>query len=251
VVPAIDLANTSGFLATVDPGIARERVILIDNTDDSSIGKRHFEEVRAVHAHGRNLGVSASWNLGARSVLCPNETDYQVLGLDRPATFVTFCSTSIRFNDAAGGLCRTADLAAENHQWLFGFESCKGWHLITFGKATFDAVGWVDENFWPGYFNDNDMIRRMRLAGIMEPAGGDRALRQFPWVGALNPGLVGDAEALKHCGIEWDRDANLRYYIDKWGREPGGERFELPFNDPANLLSYWPATIKPEMDGDR
>lgn len=211
VVPAIHEENTLEFMRTVAADVMRDRVILVDNTDDGCIFDTWHTQVRFATARRRNGGVAAAWNIGV--------DEASRLG----AEFVTLCSTSVRFDDGAQGLCRTADYAAENGQWVYGFESLVGWKCITFGMSTFDRVGGFDEEFWPAYFEDNDFIWRLRCDGILEPRGGDRALRKIPWVGALQPRVVEDAHAIKHAGVEVRFDQLQEYYEAKWGGPPGEE----------------------------
>lgn len=225
VAPAIHLGNTRGFLDSISDEIRAERIILIDNTDDDSIGIEFGGCVYAVLRQGRNSGVAHSWNAGVRIAL--------VAG----AEMVTICSTSLRFNDGAEGLCRTADLATENGQFPYGFESMNGWRCITFNKRTLVDVGPFDERFSPAYFEDNDYIWRMRCAGILEPAGGDRSLRKVPWVGALKYDVVEDAHAIKNCDIVVDFVSLREYYSSKWGGPPGEEQFTIPFDEESKVQS--------------
>lgn len=211
VAPAINVENTVGFLDSLDPEIIKQRVILIDNTEHADIKAAVGGGVAVWHLPFRNIGVAASWNWGA------------VHALAHGATFVTLASTSMRLTpDGGRALCDIADFAADHDQWLYGFESLNGWHLITLGRKTFDEVGFFDEQFHPAYFEDNDYIHRMRLAGILEPADGDRSQRKIPWVPTLRYESMGDGLAIK-SGVHADLDANRRRYIAKWGGPPGEE----------------------------
>lgn len=40
------------------------------------------------------------------------------------------------------------------------------WSGVVFGEGMVDAVGLYDENFYPLYFDDNDLERRVDLAGV-------------------------------------------------------------------------------------
>lgn len=213
IAPAIHAGNTRGFVNSIAPEVRRERLIIIDNTEDGLVTATTLGRVRDGQMLGRNVGVAASWNLGMR----------QAFGLG--AEYVTICSTSLRFRDGAHGLCATADVAAERGQWPWGFESMNGWRCVTLTKRTVDEVGWFDEEFWPGYYEDNDYIHRLRLAGLFEPLGGDMGLRKIPWVGALEADVVEDAHAIKHVdGLSVDFVALERYYVSKWGGKPGEEK---------------------------
>lgn len=210
VAPAINLDNATAFVDCLDPELARERLILVDNTETGEIAVELMHRVLHVRADNRNLGVAASWNHGCR------------YGFAAGAYFVTIASTSVRMWDGGHGLCRTADLAAENSQWPYGFESMNGWHLFTVGYKTWAEVGEFDERFYPAYFEDNDYIWRMRCAGILEPAGGDRAHRMIPWIGALKYADE-TASAIKSGAVSVDLAAQEARYVEKWGGKPGEE----------------------------
>jgi hypothetical protein len=93
--------------------------------------------------------------------------------------------------------------------------------LAAFNVEAFDAVGGWDTNL-PQYFTDNDMYRRLRLAG-------------YP---TLESNL-----AVKHVGSQTILSDPLRqmvnnitfpvyaqYYERKWGGSPGNETFMKPWN---------------------
>ena len=110
-----------------------------------------------------------------------------------------------------------------------------GWHLVVFGKATVDRIGYFDENFYPAYYEDNDYGRRMRVAGTCYSATMTGPL----WSGPVHD--VGNAVAIGAVDMtRYDLDAPRRYYIEKWGAPPSKELWEHPFNNRANGLDYWP-----------
>lgn len=226
VVPAIHAANTRACLESLDPAYLA-RVYLIDNTDDRSILDEWEHRVWAWHAPMRNLGVAASWNSGCRAAF------------EAGATFATLTSTSMRFwSDGGRALCATADFAAEHDQWLHGFESLNGWHLFTMGAKTFEAVGPFEEAFWPAYYEDNDYIWRMRVAGILPPAGPHTPDRKIPWIPTLRYDCETDGYALKSGKVTVDLEGLRTYYVRKWGGPPGEEQWPAPFLGPAHDFSY-------------
>lgn len=91
--------------------------------------------------------------------------------------------------------------------------------------------GWFDTNFSPAYFEDNDMAYRMRLQGGKAFARTD--------AGFFHKGSVTQ---------NWDGGqvvtgpmfrANRRYYVQKWGGEPGMEKYVTPFNDDSKEAWDW------------
>ncbi|MDA8146275.1 MAG: glycosyltransferase [Thermaerobacter sp.] len=84
------------------------------------------------------------------------------------------------------------------------------------------AVGSFDENFRPAYFEDQDLLRRIRLAGARVAV-----LRTAPYR-HVGSGAIGADTALRA-----DNDQlfprNRAYYLRKWGGPPGEEVFRVPF----------------------
>lgn len=89
-------------------------------------------------------------------------------------------------------------------------------------REFFDKFGLFDENFQPAYFEDNDMVYRIKLAGgkqgIHMSAGMDHvgSATQF-WGG----GRVVSHEKFRE---------NRSYYESKWGGSPHQETYLRPFN---------------------
>lgn len=221
VAPAVDLDMTLGMVYSLDRRLVRDRLVVVDNTVDNRIAAEfaNWANGPAVLAPSGNLGVAASWNLGAATAFAEG------------ATYVTFTSTSMRFDpDGGAALTQITDFCVENTQWRYGFESLCGWHLLTLSRHLFKEVGWFDETFYPAYFEDSDMIWRMRCAGILEPAGSPRWDRRIPWVPTLIYPAIDTAYTIKNNDIVVDLAALSTYYEVKWGGPPGEEQWTLPFN---------------------
>lgn len=217
VAPAIHLQNTLGFVDALDSKIARDRLILVDNTDKGIITGALIGRAYNGYAAGANIGVATAWNIGIQ------------IALHAGAEMVTLMSTSCRTNGR--DLCEIADFCIEQPQWQWGFESRVGWKCITFGRRTIEQVGLFDEKFWPAYFEDNDYVWRLRCAGILPPVGEPRI--NLPWVPTLKPDIVMDAHAIHYCDIEVNFAGLEEYYTSKWGGKPGEEQWTIP-NDPAS-----------------
>jgi hypothetical protein len=185
-------------------------------------------------APNRNLGVAASWNVGAR-ILQQQEADWLVI-----------ISAAMRFG-APGGRDFLAELdAAPAEAWAIEAGPCPrwpgmgfGWHLIAFRASTFERVGLFDENFWPAYFEDLDFGHRIRCASGW--AAGEEPM--WPKVD-VDADLAGFAHGIHLAGVEQDPSGLIRYYSRKWGVPPGAPASEVfytnPFGDPKFPLSYWP-----------
>lgn len=180
-----------------------KQLILVDNSLDQ-FAKKYIERGAVVHSNPTNIGVSASWNIGTQS----------------DADFLFIISQSMRFNKGFSEMISKLDQANE-----YGLLTTEGFHCIGFTRKTFDTVGNFDEMFYPGYFEDNDFLYRLRLAGIH----GD-GVHTLPKV-ELDAICQGNALTLKSGKIANVRfDILCNYYIRKWGGSPGHETFTKPFN---------------------
>lgn len=227
VLPAIDKAQLAGFLDTCR--LPRENILIVDNSGGSPIqwGLKPPWRGRPAHRARRNLGVSASWNLGVRAVLA-ERLDWLVIA-----------STSLRFGEPGGldfieGLGRCGDEGSAC--------SLYGWHLVALARSTLETVGEFDEGFF-AYSEETCMLYRMGLAGIASPRENGRP---HCWIdvdaeygrqaAALVDGLVPEVSL----------QASADYYEMKWGGPQGAETFTTPFGDPRISIK---GTLQNNYDG--
>ena len=92
-----------------------------------------------------------------------------------------------------------------------------------------ENVGYLDENFFPGYFEDNDYRYRIKQSGlhvmkIPMSADHDRSstLRSKPEFQRKN---------------QFTFQKNYQYYVEKWGGPPGSETFDKPWD--KHGIEYW------------
>ena len=97
--------------------------------------------------------------------------------------------------------------------------------LAAFNTRAFAEVGPWDTNL-PQYFTDNDMYRRMRLAGW------ELAESNLPMKHEGSQTIHSDTVRKLANNISFP--IYRQYYIEKWGGEPGKETFETPFNGRFN-----------------
>ncbi len=93
-----------------------------------------------------------------------------------------------------------------------------------------NTVGYLDENFYPGYFEDNDYRYRQKLAGV--------TMSSFP---LENTHIT--SSTLHSCKTFEERNQitfakNFNYYVDKWGGFPDRELYQTPF-DLGYPINYW------------
>lgn len=91
------------------------------------------------------------------------------------------------------------------------------------GRQGYEEIGEFDENFRPAYFEDNDYTYRSILAG--------RTARRIQSAGFFHYGSQTQNHNPSHPVVPPPQFIkNRSYYIDKWGGEPGKERYTVPFN---------------------
>lgn len=95
-------------------------------------------------------------------------------------------------------------------------------NMCLFTKELFNKIGYIDVNFFPAYYEDNDYSRRAQLAGIKMCRVTNSVYFHY-WSRTLHQG-----------GMKATNDKyfpmNKSYYIEKWGGEPGKETYTYPFN---------------------
>lgn len=172
-----------------------------------------------------NIGVARSWNMGVNQVL-QSQLDFLVI-----------LSASVIFTDGGRSLIE----GLKNNYEANGLMTQEGWHCIGINRRVFEKIGNFDTNFYPGYYEDSDFIRRMELAGFHEPTG----RITFPGV-EIKCQKAEVAHAMKRANIKVNMQACREYFLQKWGADPmydsqesRDKLFRHPFNDPRLELSYY------------
>jgi len=91
-------------------------------------------------------------------------------------------------------------------------------------ESLFREVGRFDEGF-PAYFEDNDMHRRIQLAGFEAGAFA-------PYWHFRNGTIRSDPE--RRAAVHRIFETSKAHYIAKWGGYLGQERYDVPFGQTAN-----------------
>lgn len=178
------------------------QLILIDNSKDS-FGKKYEGRGAKIFYYPENIGIAAAWNLGVKE-------DFD---------FLWIISSSMIFNK---GFSELKEATKQANEW--GLLTTEAWHCIGFTKKTFDLIGLFDEQFKPAYYEDNDFMYRIKLAGIHDV--GHAALPKV----SLDTTCQGQAVTLKSGAITVRFDLLEDYYKRKWGGTPGKETYLTPFN---------------------
>jgi len=102
------------------------------------------------------------------------------------------------------------------------------WAAIMFSKAgaenlQYEPLKWLDETFWPGYFGDNDLHRRIKVAGAE-----DKHVHGLP---ELVPAIKEKSmTCAKEPALFGMHARNAKLYVEKWGGLPEHETYEKPYN---------------------
>ena len=81
-------------------------------------------------------------------------------------------------------------------------------NLCLYKRETFDKIGYLDVNFFPAYFVDNDYARRITLNNIKCCSLKNARFFHF-WSRVFKQGSGGSTDYYFEC--------NRRYYFNKWG----------------------------------
>jgi GT2 family glycosyltransferase len=171
-----------------------------------------------------NIGVSAGWNEGIKR------------SIDSGCDLALICNDDITLEP--GTINKLADSIYDHHSDLITPVNTRDgqvtdqaqYHqspdfacfMIRPGQFV-QKFGWFDTNFFPAYFEDNDMAYRIKLAG------GSYCNRTD--AGMFHKGSVTQNWGGQQVVTGQMFRANETYYISKWGGRPGQEKFTTPFGE--------------------
>jgi len=185
-----------------------ENILLIDNSGSKEC--KEFERLGIeISYQDENIGVPRSWNIGLRQ------------GHDW--TFVV--SSSMYFPNGFDPILQKL----KDYSGLM-FRTSHAWHCNAINKKLVDSIGYFDENFYPGYFEDCDWDHRCGIYGIDEYGN-----IPIDAICQADGGATTD-------GCQVNINAVHDYFKDKWGGErtrDGWGEYRNPFNNPQLPLSYW------------
>lgn len=101
-------------------------------------------------------------------------------------------------------------------------------NLALFKRSIFDKVGYIDVNFYPAYYEDNDYVRRAIRAGVKSCTADNSYYFHF-WSRTIHQGSGGSNN--RYFTL------NRNFYIIKWGGDFGEEKYEVPFNGRKYMLA--------------
>lgn len=101
-------------------------------------------------------------------------------------------------------------------------------NLCLYKKEVFDAIGYIDVNFYPAYFEDNDYATRGKKANLKMCKITNSYYFHF-WSRTIHQGSGGSTGNYFRL--------NGKFYKQKWGGGYSKERFSLPFNGKPYTLT--------------
>ncbi len=102
-------------------------------------------------------------------------------------------------------------------------------NMCLFTKHLFQTIGYIDVNFYPAYYEDNDYSHRAQLAGLKLCRLQNSRYFHF-WSRTIHQGNMKKIND-KYFSM------NKSFYIEKWGGEPGKESFSKPYNGKKGSLN--------------
>jgi GT2 family glycosyltransferase len=141
-----------------------------------------------------------------------------------------WCVLSVDWHLKPGHLKRLANRLMEPFTTILCDESQNGYSAMVFKPELLYEIGYLDENFFPAYYEDNDHRYRMKLAGL--------EWEYFPLEYEHIVSATIKRDPVLMAKNQKTFKENGRYYIEKWGGMPGQEKYLTPF-DMDLPLDYW------------
>jgi len=194
----------------------REAVVEVAN------GLKRLRKVAVnVYDYGVNRGVARSWNEGIINAY-QNGADYVVIANDDISVPDGDLDALVAGAEAAPALTGIVQPWGYHQRSEVFSDMGLGFSIVT--RTAYEVVGMFDENFMPMYYEDNDYYRRCALSGIgIQVIEGTEIIHKGSESLFTVPGLREQNNRTF--------EANRRYYIRKWGGEPGREVYNRPFDD--------------------
>jgi len=101
-------------------------------------------------------------------------------------------------------------------------------NLALFKRSVFDKIGYIDVNFYPAYYEDNDYVRRGLLSDVKSCTVNNAIYFHF-WSRTIHQGSGGS----NHMFFNLNRN----FYINKWGGDFSHEIYEIPFDGKEYTLA--------------
>lgn len=205
-----------------------ETLFLINNGRDASVltfldqvkirnfkSEKFFRKI-VIEGWPSNLGCGPSWN----RIIKKSPGSWMITGNDaqfKPGAVAAIAEAEKKHPDAA-------------------MVCADGYSVFCMTELGRKALGLLDENFYPAYFEDVDHWRRLVLSGAkaVNAPGFEYDHGEAPHWGSAT--VKSDPALEKRVAACYQNGA--RYYREKWGGDPSKETFRTPFN--RNVpLDFW------------
>lgn len=153
----------------------------------------------------QNLGVAGSWNYLINKAIINDFKYFLILNDD------------VILQKKENEIRDILKKATNEHFYL-----CRpyyNWSSFILTKNVYEKVGAFDEGFKKAYFEDNDYMYRMKLAGV-----------PIKYVDELNPDVYLNSQTIEKNPLLGGYIDNREYFLQKWGGLPNEETFKTPFN---------------------
>lgn len=203
--------------------------VIVNNSDDQPLIDQvdKFEDGYLI-VNEENFGVSGSWN---QAILEARNNGYKYACLCGYDTYMTEENLLQDFYDAM-----------EKEGADFGRGKGMSFNFWMVNVQTFpDKIGYFDENFYPAYWEDIDMMRRIRTA---RDKGYIKTLK-FVEDGRIShhqSTTINDhKDIFPHDMWNFTYTNNQLYLRAKWGTDEDNHEkgYKTPFNDPVLHNSFW------------
>lgn len=220
------MAENDSFRKCVSSCPDKTKLIIVNNWDNEEMGKQCDElkeQGAEVINHPENIGCGPAMNIGLRRIES-GEIDYCII-LSPSAMFTNSVQDFVDIIEAQ-------EKKTKEYYYLTVANHKTDLHAFAVTKRFVDEVGLYDENFYPVYYDDTDICRRMSLIGA----------KKFLCTPArvstnLGGGVKGDTRIFD---LYWRNVDHIHdYYVRKWGGEHTQETFKTPFNDPTKTIRDW------------
>lgn len=176
-------------------------------------GSKYVKNVEVVH-NFMNVGFSGSINqIIKQNIDCPY-----------------WCVLSVDWHPKPGELKKLAQRLENPFVGILCDETQNGYSSIVFTPELLYEVGYMDENFFPAYYEDNDHRYRMKMADI--------EWEHLPLEYHHTVSATIKRDPVIYAKNRMTYQENGRYYVEKWGGLPGQEKYTTPF-DMDLPLDYW------------
>lgn len=210
VLNRYDLLNCL-LISLTKSELAPDQIMVIDNGNQKEEIYIPFDlrERTTIVSPGRNVGTAGAWNYAlyaSKDFLILSNDDIEVF----PNTLPLLVGAAMQHPD----------------KLMFVPESGTGcaFSFCLFRRKVLDVVGAFDPLFWPYYFEDNDYVYRMKLAGVHN----EFCVRgcNYHHVGSATLRAKNEEEQQEH---HRQFRALKKYYLMKWGGPPLSEEYDTPF----------------------